>query len=496
MDEYVEQGRAILERLCAQPSVSAQGVGLQEMADLIQALLDEAGFITRQLTVEDAPPLVWGELRGRGPFTLLVYNHYDVQPADPLELWDSPPFEPTVRDGKLYARGVADNKGELAARLAAVHALRDAQGELPLTIRWMVEGEEEIGSPHFAALAERYADQLRADGCLWEGSGFDAADRPEISLGAKGMLYVQYEVQGTGRDAHSGAAPILPSAAWRLGARPVFVDIDPATFNLDVNQLERLITPATKAIIPVHLFGQCADMTAIGQIANRHGLPVIEDACQAIGAEWDGRRAGSLGEIGCFSFYPTKNLGGFGDGGMLTARDAQLAERLKLFRAHGMQPRYHHHVVGINSRLDTLQAAVLNVKLRYLDAWTTARIENANRYGELFNAAGLAGIVGLPETHPRCRHVWNQYVIRIPDGQRDALRSYLAEQKIGTEIYYPISLHQQVCFRELGYAAGSLPHSEQAARETLALPIFAELSAAEQRTVVQAIARFFSEHAG
>ncbi|NLF02371.1 MAG: M20/M25/M40 family metallo-hydrolase, partial [Anaerolineales bacterium] len=151
-----------------------------------------------------------------GPFTLLLYNHYDVQPADPLELWDSPPFEPTVREGNLYARGVSDNKGEFAARLAAVHALRDAQGELPVTIRWMVEGEEEIGSPHFAALAERYADLLRADGCLWEGSGFDAADRPEISLGAKGMLYVQYEVQGTGRDAHSGAAPILPSAAWRL----------------------------------------------------------------------------------------------------------------------------------------------------------------------------------------------------------------------------------------------------------------------------------------
>lgn len=280
------------------------------------------------------------------------------------------------------------------------------------------------------------------------------------------------------------------SAAWRLGAKPVFVDIEPTTFNLDVRQLEARITPATKAILPVHLFGQCADMEAIGQIAARHQLPVIEDACQAIGAEWAGQRAGSLGDIGCFSFYPTKNLGGFGDGGLLSTNSAELAERLRLLRAHGMQPRYYHHVVGINSRLDTLQAAVLNVKLKYLETWTAGRVLNAQRYSELFAEAGLTSAIGLPATSRNCRHVWNQYVIRVSGGRRDALRAYLAEQKIGTEIYYPVPLHQQVCFKELGYATGSLPESERAAQETLALPIFAELTAAEQRTVVQAIARF------
>lgn len=283
------------------------------------------------------------------------------------------------------------------------------------------------------------------------------------------------------------------SAAWRLGAKPVFVDIEPTTFNLDVRQLESLITPATKAILPVHLFGQCADMEAIGQIAARHQLPVIEDACQAIGAEWAGQRAGSLGDIGCFSFYPTKNLGGFGDGGFLSTPSAELAERLRLLRAHGMQPRYYHHVVGINSRLDTLQAAVLNVKLKYLETWTAGRVLNAQRYSELFAEAKLTGVITLPTTNRNCRHVWNQYVIRVGGGRRDALRAFLAEQKIGTEIYYPVPLHQQECFKELGYAAGSLPESQRAAHESLALPIFAELTHAEQRTVVQAIARFVHE---
>ena len=216
LESHADEAQALLMQLCRQPSVAAQNQGMPEAADLVQALLDDAGFHTRQLQVEGAPPAVYGEQRGRSPFTLLLYNHYDVQPAEPLELWDSPPFEPTVRDGKLYARGASDNKGEIATRLAAVRALRAAYGELPITLRWIIEGEEEVGSPHFAALAERYADLLQADGCLWEGSSFDVADRPELSLGTKGLLYVQLDVQGTGRDAHSGMAPILPSAAWRL----------------------------------------------------------------------------------------------------------------------------------------------------------------------------------------------------------------------------------------------------------------------------------------
>jgi dTDP-4-amino-4,6-dideoxygalactose transaminase len=281
------------------------------------------------------------------------------------------------------------------------------------------------------------------------------------------------------------------SAASRLGAKPVFVDIEPTTFNLNPRLLESLITPATKAIIPVHLYGQCADMRAIMAIARRHLLPVIEDAAQAIGAEFEGRRAGSWGDMGCLSFYPTKNLGGFGDGGLLTAHDATLADRLRLLRGHGMQPRYHHQVVGINSRLDSLQAAVLNVKLPHLESWTRARQTNAQRYGELFASHKLDRILGLPLVAPGCRHVWNQYIVRVPDGRRDALREHLTKQKIGTEIYYPIPLHLQECFRSLGYSQGTLPESERAAAETLALPIFAELTAAEQQTVVREIATFF-----
>jgi acetylornithine deacetylase/succinyl-diaminopimelate desuccinylase-like protein len=236
-DSYLQahagEAQALTERLCRQPSIAAEKVGLNETAGLVQSLLDEAGFATRQLKVEGAPPAVYGEQRGRSPFTLLLYNHYDVQPAVPLELWESPPFEPTVRDGKLYARGVCDNKGEIATRLAAMHALRAVDGELPITIRWIIEGEEEVGSPHFAAIAERYAELLRADAGLWEGTGFDIEDRPEMALGTKGMLYVQYEVEGTGIDAHSGEAPILPSAAWRL-----------------VEALASLRTPEGKSRIP------------------------------------------------------------------------------------------------------------------------------------------------------------------------------------------------------------------------------------------------------
>jgi len=233
LETHAGEAQALIEQLCRQPSIAAQNLGLNETANLVQSLLDGAGFATQQLKVEGAPPAVYGEQRGRSPFTLLLYNHYDVQPPDPLELWESPPFEPTVRDGKLFARGACDNKGEIATRLAAIRALRAVDGELPITIRWIIEGEEEVGSPHFAAIAEGYADLLRADAGLWEGGGFDVQNRPEIALGTKGMLYVQFEVQGTGTDAHSGEAPILPSAAWRL-----------------VGALASLCTPEGKVRIP------------------------------------------------------------------------------------------------------------------------------------------------------------------------------------------------------------------------------------------------------
>jgi dTDP-4-amino-4,6-dideoxygalactose transaminase len=281
------------------------------------------------------------------------------------------------------------------------------------------------------------------------------------------------------------------SAVTRLGAKPVFADVDAETFNLDPQSVERLVTPATKAILPVHLFGQCAPIDTISRIAQPRGLVVIEDAAQAIGAELDERRAGSLGQIGCFSFYPTKNLGGAGDGGMLTTDRDDLADVLRLLRVHGMRPRYYHQVVGINSRLDSFQAAVLNVKFPHLDRWTAMRQANARRYTELFREAGLDRVLGLPICAPGRRHVWNQYVVRVPEGRRDRLRQFLAEAKIGTEIYYPLGLHEQECFGYLGYAPADLPETYRASREVLALPIFPELTAREQQIVVDRIAGFF-----
>ncbi len=277
------------------------------------------------------------------------------------------------------------------------------------------------------------------------------------------------------------------SCIWRLGACPVFVDIEADGFNLDPELIEAAITPATKAIIPVHLFGQCADMDAVNDIAVRHGLKVIEDGAQSIGAEYRARPAGSLGHIGCFSFYPTKNLGGFGDGGMLTTNDDELAARLRQLAAHGMQPRYHHPLVGINSRLDSIQAAVLNVKLTRLGRWTSQRRANADRYHRLFAESGLDRWLVMPEQLPQRYHVWNQFTLRVPDGQRDVLRAKLTEMNVGTEIYYPIPLHQQECFKSLGYEPDSLPETERAAREVLSLPIFPELTAAEQQLVVSRI---------
>ncbi len=283
-------------------------------------------------------------------------------------------------------------------------------------------------------------------------------------------------------------------AAWRLGAKPVFVDIDPVTYNIAPALIEAAITPRTKAIIPVHLYGQCADMAAIGSIAKRHGIAVIEDACQAIGAEFDGRRAGAWGDIGCFSFYPTKNLGGIGDGGLMTCASDALAAKLRILRVHGERQRYHHQLVGFNSRLDSLQAAALNVKLPYLDRWTSQRAANAARYTGLFTQAGLHEHVGLPTAAARGRHVWNQYVVRVPDGKRDALREHLTARKIGTQIYYPVPLHLQECFAALGVGPGSLPETERAALETLALPIFPELTVDEQRAVVAGVAAFYGVH--
>jgi len=282
-------------------------------------------------------------------------------------------------------------------------------------------------------------------------------------------------------------------AIARLGATPVFVDIDPRTYNIDPAGIEARITPRTKAIIPVHLYGQCADMDPILDIAGRRGLTILEDAAQAIGSEYRGRRAGSMGRYGCFSFFPSKNLGAAGDGGMVSTNDDDAAEKLRVLRAHGSKPKYYHALVGGNFRFDAIQAAVINVKLKYLDRWTAGRQSNAARYRRLFADAGLVqdDLVRLPYETPGNRHIYNQFVIRVP--RRNDLQAYLKEQKIGTEVYYPVPLHLQACFASLGGREGQFPESEKAAAETLALPIYPELSDAQAEWVVASIGRFYGK---
>jgi dTDP-4-amino-4,6-dideoxygalactose transaminase len=275
----------------------------------------------------------------------------------------------------------------------------------------------------------------------------------------------------------------------RLGARPVLVDIEPDTFNIDTAAAIAAISSRTRAIVPVHLFGQSADLMPLTNAAVHRGIPIIEDAAQAIGAKYHDHAVGTLGAIGCFSFFPSKNLGAFGDGGVVTTNDAQLGKTLRLLRNHGMEPKYYHHLVGGNFRLDALQAAVLRVKLPHLDTWTADRQRNAQRYRELFEDAQLTGTVRLPTEAPKRTHIYNQFVVRVPE--RDRLKERLDAAGIGTEIYYPVPFHLQKCFASLGYAAGSFPQAEAAAKDSLALPIYPELSEAQQRDVVSEIKRFY-----
>ena len=277
------------------------------------------------------------------------------------------------------------------------------------------------------------------------------------------------------------------AAITRLGARPVFVDIDPATYNLDTSRVADVITSRTKAIMPVHLYGQCADMDPLLAIGNR--VPIVEDAAQAIGATDRSRQAGAMGAIGCFSFYPTKNLGGAGDGGMLTTNDDNLAQRLRRLRNHGGANEYEHSEVGINSRLDELQAAVLNVKMPHLDKWSKDRARKAAAYSEMLDNAGLSFELITPVVRDGARHIFHQYVIRVPR-HRDALMEHLKRRGVGTKVYYPIPLHRQECFAYLRYKEGDFPESERAARETLALPVYPELTEAQQSHVVDAIKSF------
>jgi dTDP-4-amino-4,6-dideoxygalactose transaminase len=275
----------------------------------------------------------------------------------------------------------------------------------------------------------------------------------------------------------------------RLQARPVFIDINPETYDLNLDQLRSAITSKTKAIMPVHLFGLPAEMASILEIADAHGIPVIEDAAQSIAARYDDKVVGSLGTIGCFSFFPSKNLGGAGDGGMITTSDPELADHLRLLRVHGSRKRYEYELLGINSRLDALQAAILRVKLRHLDEWTAARQQNAERYRRMFADLGLDSYVQLPTVPPHRAHVYNQFVIRTP--HRDLLRRHLRAAGIPNEIYYPSPLHLQPAFAYLGHQPGHFPEAELACGEVLALPIFPELTEDQQFAVAEAVAGFY-----
>ncbi len=285
-------------------------------------------------------------------------------------------------------------------------------------------------------------------------------------------------------------------AVARVGARPVFVDIDPDTYNISPALIQQALEDMTaaqrekvKGIIPVHLYGQCADMDPIMEIARDRNLPVIEDAAQAIGAEYRGRRAGSMGSFGCFSFFPSKNLGAFGDGGIVTTDDSQKWETLRILRNHGAEPKYYHHIIGGNFRLDALQAAIVSIKLKHLDAWTAGRRKNAGVYRELLQASGMDSVLKLP-VEKEDRHIYNQFVIAVPE-KRDELWSFLQDAQIGTEVYYPVPLHLQACFAGLGYHVGDFPVAEQAAEKTLALPIFPELTEDQQAFTVEKITQFY-----
>jgi dTDP-4-amino-4,6-dideoxygalactose transaminase len=283
-------------------------------------------------------------------------------------------------------------------------------------------------------------------------------------------------------------------AVARLGARPVLVDIDPVTYNIDPAAIERAVTPRTRAIMPVHLFGLSADLDPILEIAKRANVPVIEDAAQAIGSKYKSRGVGGIGALGCFSFFPSKNLGAFGDAGLLTTNDAALAKRARLLRTHGMEPKYYHHLVGANFRMDALQAAILRVKAPHLAGWTEGRRANAARYRKMFRDAGLDKEIGLP-VEPNDRwHIYNQFVVRSP--QRDALKRHLDEAGIGNEIYYPVPFHLQPCFAYLGHKRGEFPHAERAADQTLAIPVYGELNAGQQQHVVDTIGEFVRRMSG
>jgi dTDP-4-amino-4,6-dideoxygalactose transaminase len=351
--------------------------------------------------------------------------------------------------------------------------------EILAAIARVSDSQRFIMGPEVSALESEMAQMLGVRHAIAVSSGTDALLLALMAIG----ITAGDEVVTTTYSFFATAGAIA-----RLGARPVLVDIDLPTCNIDPARVADAITPKTRAILPVHLFGLAADMDAVMAIAARHGVPVIEDAAQAIGATYRGRTVGGIGALGCFSFFPSKNLGAFGDAGLVTTNDDDLAKRARLMRTHGMEPKYFHHIVGGNFRMDALQAAILRVKAPHLAGWTEARRANARRYVTLFEEAGLAGHVTLPIEPADRRHIFNQFVVRTSD--RDGLKRHLDARGIGTEIYYPVPFHLQPCFLNLGYRRGAFPQAERAADESLALPIYGELTEAQQRLVVDAVAEY------
>jgi dTDP-4-amino-4,6-dideoxygalactose transaminase len=354
--------------------------------------------------------------------------------------------------------------------------------EMRRAVDAVFESQYFIGGPAVAECEKLIAEYCGCAHAVGVSSGTDAL-----------IIALMAEEIGPGDEVITTPYTFFATAGCiaRVGAKPVFVDILPDTFNIDPAQIEAKITERTKAVMPVHLYGQCADMDELLEIAARRGLTVIEDAAQAIGSEYRGRRAGSMGRYGCFSFFPSKNLGAAGDGGMVVTGDAAAAEKLRMLRNHGMSPKYYHAILGGNFRFDTLQAAVVNVKFPHLDAWSAGRQANAARYRRLFGEAGLAqgDLVRLPGEAPQRRHIYNQFVIRAE--RRDELLAHLKQCDVGTEIYYPVPLHLQKCFAYCGGRAGDYPVSEAAAKETLALPIYPELSDEQAAYAVDCIGHFY-----
>lgn len=358
---------------------------------------------------------------------------------------------------------------------------RPLRDEILAAIARVCDSQRFIMGAEVEALERELAARIGVAHAIAVSSGTDALLAAMMALGI-----------GPGAEVITPTYSFFATAgcAARLGATPVFVDVDPVTFNATPEAIARAITPRTRAILPVHLYGLCADMDGILAVAAKAGVPVIEDAAQAIDARVQGRAAGTMGTAGCFSFFPSKNLGAFGDGGLVTTHDAALAAELKLLRNHGAEPKYYHSRIGGNFRLDALQAAVLRVKLPHLDAWTAGRRRNAARYRALFAESGLARTVTLPTAPAGYDHIYNQFVIRGP--RRDDLRAHLLARHVHTEIYYPVPFHRQACFADVPSAAGAFPHADDAAATSLALPIYGELTDDQLRHVVASIADFYA----